>query len=1709
MANDKTSASKEKKKSGKGVNPAPKEIDFENGFVFDEDDCIGLLEGISQEDDFKFTINGVELEKKLLAPHMLTVNQMIPLFNGAQLELTSCSITIEEAEENGPKEAIGQGGRLIMAPKKAGFVVEAPIDQLLLRDDDTKDSSDLSVEGVLSSTFAFPFKNGYLFLANAGFFNDDMIASTAGGEVITDKGRVPADVVITEDGMAVGNKDKIGAALARKAAERRAAESESNAPEPVTDENTQSQEENKPTSENAPKDKEKKEGFKGFGVEKETDLLNSEEDEEENDGEEKNEDENEEDQGFLGEIKEKASDFVDKKKDQAKNYLEEKATGIIKESFEAARAGITIDDLLKDPASATGKFKTEFWNNFKQNVKKEAVNVKDDAIDELKALPGEVWDEVGDYAKEKEEAAAEKLEWAMAVISNAAAFLKIAKFFGINTQPIEDAVELVLKAMTNLEDTAGEKLEAIFPGGDEEKEEDDDKGGDEGGKRIKAEFKPIEGFSVYLFLEPAYRLSFGGRLKLLPGDVGDPIKVDVGVDAYGFASIKVGLGTEIGNDLMAVVGEVAGSAKLCGILSGGENKFATASLTNLQIGTIGENGLNFAPPTLDGAHMEMGAKLGVSLEALIESKSELFDWQKTLYYRKISATVADVFYEADAKKEGGKLFSAKGWHISNQSLTTSFLNQRKSKLLEMSLQEHNIGSTEDLLEQTEGQGKNLDDLDDRLTKLQDALDKTDNGKTLRATFPKAGTTKENSYADAAAGVLEGIKDDYGAVFINMQNTARTMQNEIEAFRNSPDYYDVKIATEEGVEKHESRATEMEEWANRNVGEDLSRENVLDKYRSIAAGGFKQTFGIRTGYEREDEQNSIKDAENQFYDKEHILAYEKEQIEKAAAKRQKHFDELMKLYDDIGKDPSKAEAFIKKYQSIVDDDPDGSLVDHMAEYGLSAGVFSDDDEAYEYLENYEKARFDDATEKLLTGFKDLYKLVDQLKEVNKQDEFNAKFTEVFAYLDDDMWATYVRENMDEADKENFYNKNAENSNEKNAVRVKLLQKLKENETKYNDSENQKERLTLIEESKTEFREKMENMKYYNFILAKLTSKNEWDDFMESKDQYKRMSAEDIRNYAKDYVTNEGFYDWEGSGELDSVGKDLYECYSIFKGDNVAAMSQVLKYNSNAVEAYNDYLSGAGDLKNVGSYLAVWKLPNILKFEIDKADHYKKKDEKNVDKQGHPIYSKNYFKHHERVSFLNEMINQIGIAGKSDEFYDADGATTETLEHYFNGTRPSSRRPYIYKEKGKEKELKIIEAKDYAGQYLKQIKAIRSPNDPDFRDRMSEALEHKMEAGKAARQKIADAVENLSEEDKNDARKVREAWEKAGGSVDFLNSRKAKEDFGFHEMISYLQFKIERKADDFDEKAFIEAAKSNGIEGKESLFTPVKLMEFAEKYRKRQNEKHSSRLDMIQEARADKKPYSETIEKYNEIERQDSSGKVEWAKKSIRSFFSMDHQSGYDKSLQENETLRKRITPDLILKFELNRISEGNLKHSGRYKAVEEAAEDKAREVYNKMNGGGAFYETIRKDVKEGAKELQHNRSGKDELERIKEYEHKKSEKYRKMKESAEKDMVELTAKRKEIADRMNASSAFISATAAKVDLLKNRPKNMDEYASIKDLSQPINAVKADAKNVSAQKKEVEALKQRIQAAGKEREKLLQDLKTEIAEEKEKDKLTGVK
>lgn len=1679
MAGGKTNTNEEKNKSGKGLDFGSENKDLANGFVHEEDDegeGLGYIESVSDNDEFRFTINGVELERNRLNESMLTVNRTIPLFDGAYIELTSADIRIIDDSLRGAKQAKAAGGRMVLSPKNTSFVVEVPVTEALLKDDDTKSDSDMSVEGVLKNTFAFPFQNGYLFLANEGLFNDEELESVAGGKLLMGSDTMPADVLITENGIAVGNRENLPTLLGKTTSKKQSGEQEEASGGQETIE--EPEQDNQPEIEQE-NEQENEQVFEGKEFSKMINIFNSEEDEEQD-----NEQENE-DQGIIdtikGEISEKADEFLEKKKEALKEYLKSKATEILMDSFAAARAGVSLDKLLSDPVSTVSQFKNDLWENFKENVRKQAAQAYEDGKEELKNLPGEVMDEVSGYIWEKEEEVADKIEWAMAVISNAAAFLDIAEYFGVDVRPIRRIVDLVLDAMVGMQEGAEDRLGKVFP--KEEGEEEQETNEEGNGKELSITIEIVPGFSIDLFLEPKYSLTFGGLLNLNPGYKNQPITIELGVDAYGFASLRVGLRATAGNDLIAVIGEVSGMAEVYGIVEESTRKFATAGLKDLTIGTVTDNGPVLESPTVSGARMQMAGKLDGTLEAMLMTRSKLFDWERVLLDKKLTANLFTASYEADATKEDGKLFSAKGWHVSNQSLTTAFLDENKSNLIKLSLQEHNISSTEELMGQADSQDKDLTALDGRLSSLQESLEVTDDNEAIGAAFPEPGVNKEDSFADSAAAVLEGIKTDYNAVFVNMQQTSRTMENEIESFVESPEYQSASLAVEEGAARHEARSLDIEQWAGANDLTGLEREDVLEQYRRIASGG--------RGYAREDRQNTRKEAEDQLYTKENILEYEQAKIKEAEAKRQERYNELRVLYDSVGKDPKKTDTFIKRYQDIVKDDPDGSLMDHLAEYGLETGIFVNDEEAYLFLEDYEKDRFDDATKKLAEGIAQVNSLLALLKEDGKEEEFNKSFSEVFAYIDDDMWEAFVKANTDEEDRLRYYENKAAESDVKNKPRIELLRKLREDENRYNEAKTPLEKEEILKDSKSSFNDLLANTKFSR-------SMTEWDDFMDSKEQYKRLSAEDIIANAEEYVSNEGFYGWAGSERLDPEGSDIFECYGIFKGDNYHAMRQLLNHNSNIEKIYSAYLNGAAKMTDISSYLAVWNLKDIRDYEAEKTGEYMRRAKI---RKGEKVFPDEYFKHHERFTFLNETIKGIAAAGDSEDYYDATGVTADAIAHYFEGTRPDSAKQYIYKKGNKDVKLEIAKAEEYAKMHLRNIKGIRDVADPSFRNRMVEALEHGLDKGKEARQQIADSLKEMSDEDKKDPRKVMKAWTKAGGDIEFMNTRKAADDYGYHEMKSYLEFKIGRKAKKFDEKEFIESAQSAPIEGKESLFTPQKMMDFAEEYRKGIGKKHSDRLDLIADHRSKNAPYSELIKAYNDLESKDSSGKFEWIKKSARRVLSIDHQSGYDSFLEKNKVIRARVTPELIMQFEVERIAKGNQKHFSRFEAVKAASEDKAREVYNNMQGGGGFYSEIKSRITDAASMMQSTRTAGDELQRIKAYEKSKSEKYRQMKESMEKDMQELTAKKNEITERMNTSSDFISSATQKVELLRNRPRNMEQYKSIRDFSAPLSAVRADIRTVAGQKQEVEDLRKRLDAANANRRNQLKELNEVINSERE--------
>jgi hypothetical protein len=113
MSNDREKVAKEEKKQGAGLELELEDMDLENGFVFnEEEENLGKIEDETEEEKFSFKINGVALEKKLIDPRKLTVNEMIPLFDGVSMELTSASIDFLPDKNNTTKKAKAKGGAL-------------------------------------------------------------------------------------------------------------------------------------------------------------------------------------------------------------------------------------------------------------------------------------------------------------------------------------------------------------------------------------------------------------------------------------------------------------------------------------------------------------------------------------------------------------------------------------------------------------------------------------------------------------------------------------------------------------------------------------------------------------------------------------------------------------------------------------------------------------------------------------------------------------------------------------------------------------------------------------------------------------------------------------------------------------------------------------------------------------------------------------------------------------------------------------------------------------------------------------------------------------------------------------------------------------------------------------------------------------------------------------------------------------------------------------------------------------------------------------------------------------------------------------------------------------------------------------------------------------------------------------------------------------
>ena len=85
--------------------------------------------------------------------------------------------------------------------------------------------------------------------------------------------------------------------------------------------------------------------------------------------------------------------------------------------------------------------------------------------------------------------------------------------------------------------------------------------------------------------------------------------------------------------------------------------------------------------------------------------------------------------------------------------------------------------------------------------------------------------------------------------------SNAIQNTLNEFLQSPEYVNINAAVEAGETKHQSRIDAMNKWYRRqkkkNGRENITREDVLEKYRMLAAGGLKQAFDLKTGYERQE------------------------------------------------------------------------------------------------------------------------------------------------------------------------------------------------------------------------------------------------------------------------------------------------------------------------------------------------------------------------------------------------------------------------------------------------------------------------------------------------------------------------------------------------------------------------------------------------------------------------------------------------------------------------------------------------------------------------------------------------------------------------------------------------------------------------------------------------------------------------------------------
>ncbi len=1209
------------------------------------------------------------------------------------------------------------------------------------------------------------------------------------------------------------------------------------------------------------------------------------------------------------------------------------------------------------------------------------------------------------------------------------ALMKSLRSLNCLPEPVLAGIE---KAFTATEGGAN-KLVELTGGGEaldkaKEKEQKTEK------RTIFFSLKVIPGLlTLTVKLVPIYSLDIGTGFDFTNNEEDEYLKsITLGINALGKIGLALAGEVQLGNCLLALTGEVSVGGYITGNLGGG-GKFFDISDFVIDI-EKGSKGLSAS--TAGTATLSLGAKANVFLEGAISVGSTIINWKKDLVAKKVEATLASIALTGEVTKIG-HLMSINGWSLDNVDLSTALFDNAKAQANEFKFSEgNNIIGIGDFLASTVDRSDRLNDLNEKLSLIKNVVSGAD-----AMAFSKDDDQTVNK---KLAADLELLWDAYDGLIVVSRTDMEMIQNKIEA------YFEVTkeplAAVEKSLKKRRERKEIIDKWAEENQGKfadnSLTRDDVYKFYKEQAKGDYF--------IYRRDKEIRKKEATNAIYTKENIIAYEKSRADKKRKVHVERVDKIMAAIDELDiTNPKEAnEEFLKKYIEIRGGGK--GFINHLLTKGVSQGIFTEEEMTARLLE-YEKNRIREKVDE----YEDIDKVLKKYKAID-ENKVSVNFNKDARSADKKLWKQFAFSSLGSNGIYEFEKKRTvDRLHFGNKDRYRNILNLKAQRKEYNNE--------------TDETKKAEILKKGNEDFLKMLDKGEKKKLADPKNFYMLFSADKLREQIKK-AADENFY-------LENINTEAGKSLKDLGGNDVKAAKKVMAVKANK-KIYEKYIDHLVEEKKYGSKV----------FDISKILEYEKKRE-SAAKKG----SGDKTKYQERIEFLEEGQKYVSGLLKMEKASGGDETEKQSvnirenvIEMYFTGERPAG-----YEKKNKATGKKQEKTGQYtvatASAYIKELK--KNPT----KEGMEEAIRWNA-LNQDNYQKYIKASTDEETDQQGSAVNVYEKWKKIVGednAMAVLNkAEKEKDQYSFEGMISFYEYMIgsdtymnrvdaiekmmeDGKGDDEIIRFYVETLKggdsfaTNAAESEDVGLTPAMYKDFYTSEKgvsilNKRNTKHDERIRKIEET-AD---YNAMVKWYTVI-----SGGEEFEKKLI-----------------EDPEIRKRLTPSVILDYEMMKEAQGSTKHYNRIQKVQSTTSDEgARAAYQKMNGGAGFSKEHKSQISAKMDELYNNRDGKGELEIIYEYEQFKTQEWLKLREKYLQPVEELNNRKALLARQILTAQGNMAGIDKNLDVLKNGTENLTVAKAAIDTAD--KGVKKAA--------EVEPVVQQLEEARDTNEKLIAEHEKQAA------------